>query len=65
MDIFFQETAGQLKGCIIDYWTERWNQQCFSISATEGQPGVGHEQAILWGFQGPEVEELLKKYYSI
>ena len=50
LDIFFQETAGSLVGCIVDSWTERWNQKCFIISTTRGQPGVPHEQAIFWGF---------------
>ena len=65
LDIFFQETAGHLKGCIVDAWEEAKDQKCFYISATVGRKGVTHDQAILWGYQGPEVEELVKKYYIL
>jgi hypothetical protein len=65
LDIFFQETLGQIDGILqVDAWYESAAQKCFIRSYPEWQER-SHSAHFYWGYQGSEVEEVVKEYYTL
>lgn len=63
-EIFLQETMGEIDGVFLDsQWSEKFNAKLYSRQLEN--ENLSHSTAWFWGYQGPEIANTIKKFYSV